>query len=72
MKKSKDEGSAVDGGDLGFSGKGVYVAEFENALYSMQVNEVSELVKTEFGYHLIKLLDVQTNETSRKVVLLKV
>lgn len=59
---SDDKGSAVDGGDLGFSGKGVYVSGFEDALFSMEVGTVSEPVKTEFGYHLIKLLDVQVNE----------
>ena len=59
---SNDEGSAVEGGDLGFSGKGVYVSGFEDALFSMEVGTVSEPVKTEFGYHLIKLLDVQVNE----------
>lgn len=59
---SDDKGSAVEGGDLGFSGRGVYVSGFEDALFSMEVGAVSEPVKTEFGYHLIKLLDVQVNE----------
>ncbi|KZY62317.1 hypothetical protein A3742_05375 [Oleiphilus sp. HI0071] len=61
-ENSDDEGSAVDGGDLGFSGKGVYVSGFEDALFSMEEGAVSEPVKTEFGYHLIKLLEVQVNE----------
>jgi len=59
---SQDESSAVEGGDLGFSGKGVYVSEFEDILFQLGINEISEPVKTEFGYHLIKLVEIQTNE----------
>ena len=61
-ENSDDEGSAAEGGDLGFSGKGVYVSGFEDALFSMAEGQVSEPVKTEFGYHLIKLLAVQVND----------
>jgi peptidyl-prolyl cis-trans isomerase D len=59
---SEDEGSASAGGDLGRSGKGVYVADFENALFALAAGEVSAPVKTEFGYHLIKLESIETNE----------
>ena len=52
---SEDEGSAKDGGSLGLAARGVYVSEFEEALYSLSEGEVSEPVKTEYGYHLIKL-----------------
>lgn len=58
---SQDEASAADGGDLGFSAKGVYVSDFEDAVFSLAVGQVSEPVKTEFGYHLIKLTAVETN-----------
>lgn len=58
---SEDEGSASNGGDLGLSGKGVYVSDFESALYALTINEISDPVKTEFGYHLIKLLAVEEN-----------
>ncbi len=60
--ESDDLGSAESGGDLGLSGKGVFVPEFEEALYTLNKGEVSAPVRTEFGYHLIKLLDLQVSE----------
>lgn len=56
---SDDPGSAVDGGDLGFAGPDVYEPAFEDALYALEKGQVSEPVQTAFGWHLIKLLDVQ-------------
>jgi peptidyl-prolyl cis-trans isomerase D len=58
---SQDPGSAVDGGDLGYAGPGVYDPAFEKALYAQQ-GQVSGPVKSEFGWHLIKLLGVQAPE----------
>ncbi len=51
--------SGRDGGDLGFFGKGQMVREFEDACFSMEVGEVSNPIKTQFGYHLIKLTATQ-------------
>ena len=59
---SQDPGSAQEGGDLGFAGRGVYDQAFEDALYALHENEVSAPVKSEFGWHLIKLLGVQAPE----------
>ena len=59
---SEDLGSAETGGDLGVNGKGVFATAFEDALFSMNKGEVSEPVRTEFGYHLIKLLDISSKE----------
>ncbi len=56
---SDDQGSAANNGDLGFAGHGVYVPEFDQALYTLQVNQVSAPVKTQFGYHIIKLLEIK-------------
>ena len=56
---SQDQGSATNNGDLGFAGKGMFVPEFEKSLYALKVNEVSAPVKTQFGYHIIKLIEVQ-------------
>ncbi|WP_374365782.1 SurA N-terminal domain-containing protein [Stutzerimonas sp.] len=59
---SQDPGSANEGGDLGFSGPGVYDPAFEDALYTLSEGEVSAPVKSEFGWHIIKLLGVQSPE----------
>ena len=56
---SEDKLSAVEGGDLGFQLKDTFVPEFEEAGYLLEVNQISEPVLTEFGYHLIKLLEVE-------------
>jgi len=59
---SEDDESAKNGGSLGRSGKGVYVSDFEAALFSLKAGETSAPVKTEFGYHLIKVDDIVINE----------
>ncbi|MCG4453149.1 SurA N-terminal domain-containing protein [Pseudomonas sp. MMS21-TM103] len=59
---SDDPGSAANGGDLGFAGPGVYDPVFEEALYALGEGQMSAPVRSEFGWHLIKLLAVQAPE----------
>ncbi len=56
-KENSSDGSAADGGDLGWFGAGQMVPEFETTVSAMQVGAVSEPVKTQFGWHIIKLND---------------
>ncbi len=61
IKHSIDTGSKDNGGDLGFFGLGVMVPEFESKVFSMKVGEVSVPVKTDFGYHIIKLTEIKAS-----------
>ena len=61
-KNSDDPGSAAKGGDLEFFGRGAMVKAFDNAVYAMKVGEISNLVETDFGYHVITLTAVRGGE----------
>lgn len=56
-KYSTDDGSASQGGDLGFFGKGQMIPEFEEAAFELRVDEISEPVKSQYGYHVIKVTE---------------
>jgi len=53
---SIDSGSAKRDGNLGYFGRGKMVKEFENAAFNLQAGQISEPVKTQYGYHIIKRL----------------
>ncbi len=57
-KNSQDPGSAAQGGDLNFFGRGAMVKPFEDAVFSMKKGDISGIVESDFGYHIIQLTDI--------------
>lgn len=57
---SDDKGSAQDGGELGFFGRGVMVGPFEQAVFAMKKGDVSQPVQTPFGWHIVELEDIKS------------
>ena len=56
-KVSEDEGSKVNGGDLDYFARGRMVPEFEQAAFALEIGQVSEIVQSQFGFHIIKVTD---------------
>jgi peptidyl-prolyl cis-trans isomerase D len=58
-KNSQDPGSAANGGDLDFFARGAMVKPFEDAAFTLQKGQISEVVESDFGYHVIRLTDIK-------------
>lgn len=71
-RESQDSVSGAEGGDLGRGPRGRFVASFENAAFNLRVNEVSQPVLTEFGYHLIQPTERKGDTLAVRHILLKV
>jgi peptidyl-prolyl cis-trans isomerase SurA len=64
---SADPGSAPDGGDLGWSGPGTFVPEFDKAIADLKVNEITEPFKTRYGWHIVQMLGTRTYDSTDDV-----
>ena len=74
-KEYSDDPSASTGGDLGFFGKGAMTPKFEEAVFALEKNQISGIVETPFGFHIIKKTDEkeaeETKYTTHKISILK-
>jgi len=70
-KKFSDDGSARIGGDLGWAKRGKFVPEFEAAAYQLEQGEISQVVESEFGFHLIQLLERRGNTIRVRHILVR-
>jgi peptidyl-prolyl cis-trans isomerase SurA len=69
---STDPGSAAGGGDLGWEKRGVFVREFEETVFGMKEGDVSSIVKTQFGFHIIQLLGRRGESVHARHILMKI
>jgi peptidyl-prolyl cis-trans isomerase SurA len=71
-KRYSADGTASSGGDLGWSKRGDFVREFEETLFALKENQISDVVKTQFGYHLIQLLGRRGESVHARHILFRV
>jgi peptidyl-prolyl cis-trans isomerase SurA len=71
IKHSMDFGSGQKGGDLGFAKRGTFVPEFEAAVFTLKPNEISDIIETEFGFHIIQLIERRGNSVRARHILIR-
>jgi len=70
-KYSDDPGSGANGGDLGWQKRGTFVPEFEATVYKLETDQISPVIETEFGFHIIQLLERRGNLVHARHILIK-
>jgi len=71
-RRYSTDGTASGGGDLGWAKRGDYVREFEEAVFSLKEGQISNVIKTQFGYHIVQLLGRRGESVHARHILLKV
>ena len=71
-RHSQDPGSAQQGGDLGLVRRGLFVKEFESAVFSLSENQLSDIIETPFGLHIIQLLERRGDAVRARHILLRI
>lgn len=69
---SDDKATAKDGGDLGWVRRGMFVKEFEEAVFRLQEGQISDVVRTQFGYHIIQLIERRGEQVHPRHILFKI
>ncbi len=70
-KKYSDDGSAKDGGNLGWTTRGNFVPEFEGAAFQLEKGQISDVVESEFGFHIIQLIERRVNSINTRHILIR-
>jgi peptidyl-prolyl cis-trans isomerase SurA len=70
-RKYSDDGSAYEGGELGWTKRGAFVPEFEAAAFQLTDGQTSDIVETEFGFHIIQLIDRKANDIKTRHILVR-
>ncbi|MBR3709376.1 MAG: peptidylprolyl isomerase [Bacteroidales bacterium] len=68
---SEDPGSAKKGGELGFTGRGEFAPEFEATAFNLRDGEISEVIETQFGYHIVQLIERRGEYVNCRHILMK-
>ncbi|MEP6794169.1 MAG: peptidylprolyl isomerase [Saprospiraceae bacterium] len=70
-RKYSDDGSAKDGGNLGWTSRGNFVPEFEGAAFQLEKGQISDVVESEFGFHIIQLIERRVNSINTRHILIR-